>query len=98
MLVKVMDGSRMVIAICDKNLFGKKFEEGKKQLDLTGDFFKGEEMTVEEVKEVMKTGRVEDASFNIVGTKSCGLAKKMGLIVDSGIKVISGVPCSLVLF
>ena len=47
MIVKIhkMPDGRSVIAVCDSNLLGKKFEEKNLQLDLTADFYKGSEKT-----------------------------------------------------
>ena len=97
MLVKIHNTYRMVVAICDTNLVGKKFEEGERQLDLTGNFFKGEEKTEEEIKKIIKDLKIEDASFNIVGKDSCRLAKEIGLINEEGINKIQGVPVAMVL-
>jgi hypothetical protein len=97
MLVKLHKSYRLIVAICDKELIGKKFFEGEMQLDLTGGFFKGEEKTPEEVQEIILDAVREDASFNIVGKKSCELAKKMGLVKSSGIRKIQGIPIALIL-
>lgn len=94
MLVKIHSAYRDVIAICDKALIGKRFESNdrKMQLDLTGNFFKGEEKTRQEVENIIRIGMREDAVFNIVGPRSCELAKELGLIDEKGIKTIEGVP------
>jgi uncharacterized protein len=97
MLVKIHKGTRMIVAICDSDLFGKKFEEGNKQLDLTTGFFEGDEMTVEEVKEVVRDCSMEDACFNVVGKESVGICKELGLIKEEGVIEIDGVPLGLIL-
>jgi hypothetical protein len=97
MLVKIHNSCRIIAAICDKELFGKKFEEGNKQIDLTTTFFKGEEKTEQEVQEIIEDLRREDATFNIVGRKACRIAKQAGLIDDNSILFIEGVPIGLVL-
>ncbi len=96
-LVKIHQAYRYIVAVCDSDLIDKKFEDGNKQLDLTGNFFKGEEKTEEEVGEIILDMQLEDATFNIVGKKSCELAKKQGLISEGGIIHIGGVPIALVL-
>lgn len=97
MLVKIHDAYRKIIAICDSGLIGKKFEEGNRQLDLTGGFFEGDEKTQEEVKEIIEFGKNEDATFNIVGKEACRLCKEAELIKDEGIIEIGGVHVALVL-
>lgn len=101
MLVNVHSGSRMVVAVCDSNLFGRKFEDNVNgedlQLDLTGKFFEGEKKTEEEVEEIIQDALREDASFNFVGENSCKIAKRINVIKEEGIIKISGIPVALVL-
>jgi hypothetical protein len=97
MLIKIHKSYRNVIAICDSNLLGKKFEEGKKQIDLTGEFFNGEEKSELDILEIIKDASTEDATFNIVGEKAVQLALKAGIIDKKGIKKIQGIPIALTL-
>ena len=46
--VKIYNSYRIVVALCDSNLIGKKFEEGKRQLHLRENFYKEREVTKEE--------------------------------------------------
>ena len=85
-LKKHLDKQGLVVAVCDSDLIGKKFVEGKKQLDLTSDFYKGEEMQEKRVEELMKVARVG----NIVGKKSVALAKGLGLVEN--IIIIADIP------
>ncbi len=97
MLVKIHKSYRTLVAICDSEIIGKKFEEGIMQIDLTGEFFKGDKKSESEVLEIIRDSVMEDATFNIVGEKACSLALKTGIIEKKGIKRISGVPVALVL-
>ena len=97
MLVKIHDSCRMVVAICDKELINQKFEDKEKQIDLTTDFFKGEQKNEQEVEEIMRDMKLEDATFNIVGKKSCRIAKEVGIIDEDFIFYILGIPVGLVL-
>ena len=97
MLIKIHESCRLTIAICDSDLIDKKFEEGIKQLDLTGSFFKGEEKTEQEATEIIEDSQKEDATFNIVGKQSCDLALKLGIVEKSGIITIQDIPIALVL-
>ncbi len=87
----------MIIALCDTNLLGRKFEEGQKQLDLSGTFFRGEEKTRGEVVEVLEDTKMEDATYNIVGQESCDLAKELKIISSKDIFYIGGVPLAVAL-
>lgn len=96
-LLKVHDSYRWTVAICDKEIFGKILIEGNRQLDVSGQFFSGKEMDKEEVKNEVWRCSLEDANFNIVGERSIKLAKELGLIDDSGVGLIQGIPFALVL-
>lgn len=97
MFVKVHKSYRTVVAVCDSKLLGKKFEEGIKQLDIRESFYKGEEKSFDELVELFKFQKAEDATFNIVGKDSIRAAKKARLISDEGIKYIEKIPYTLVL-
>ena len=97
MLIKIHKSYRLVVAICDSDLLGKRLEEGDKQLDMTGNFFKGDEKTKEELKEIIEDCVREDATFFIVGNESVSVCKEVGLVINEGVKEISGVPVALTL-
>jgi len=97
MLIKLHKSYRDVVSICDSELLGKKFEQGNLQLDLTGEFFKGEEKSENETLKFMKDASTEDASFNLVGKKATDLALKAGIISKEGIKKVKGIPFALTL-
>ena len=90
MIVKIhrtQDG-RKVVAICDSDLIGKKFEEGKLQLDLNSSFYKGEEMGEERVIELVKGSCI----INMVGKKSMEFALKLGVVDKKDIIKIKNIP------
>lgn len=95
--VNIIKSYRDVVAVCDSDLIGKRFEEGKFQLDVKENFFLGKETNDEEVGEIIRKMVQEDATFNIVGENSVILALKEGIIKEEGIKKIQGIPFALVL-
>jgi len=99
--VKIHKSYRTIVAACDSDLIGKKFEEdfekGTKQLDIRENFYKNEELSHEKAVELMKFQAREDATFNIVGKESVKVAKEAGIINDNGIGKIDNVPYALVL-
>jgi hypothetical protein len=97
MIVNVIKSYRDVVAICDKDILGKKFEEGKFQLDIKESFFKGKDESEEKAIEIMKNMSGEDATFNIVGEESINAALKAGVIFKESIGRIKGIPFALVL-
>ncbi len=96
-IIKAHKSYREVVAVCDSDLLGKKFLEGERVLDLTGQFFEGDEFSFEEALEKIKFYVREDATFNIVGEDSVGLCLKVGIISEEGVLRVDGVPFALVL-
>jgi len=97
MYVNVIKSYRDVVAICDSELIGKKFEEGELQLDVKESFYKGEQVDEEKLLNIIDFHKQEDATFNIVGEKSINLALKEGIIQEEAIKKIQGIPYVFVL-
>ena len=107
MFVNIIKSYRDVIAICDAELLGKKFEQPSdsnpkiiQQLDVKENFYKGNsgKLAAEsEVMEIIQSFKREDATFNIVGKKSVGCALKSGLITEKSVSSVQGVPYALVL-
>lgn len=97
MLVKIHKSYRDVVAVCDTELLGKKFEEGIKQLDVRENFYNGDKKTAQELVDFLIDMAMEDATFNIVGPKSIECALKAGIIAKEGIGHVQGIPFALML-
>ena len=97
MLIKIHKAYRQVVAICDSEILGKTFEQGKAILDVRESFYNGEEKTEQEITEIMRDLAREDATFNITGKQAVKAAVKAGIIAEEGIKHIQGIPYALVL-
>lgn len=111
-LIKVHESYRLVVAVCDKDVFGRKLsdanasvEDGRRKtedgfgrvLDVSGDFFKGEAFSLESARdEIVRLAR-EDATFNFVGKDSVDLAVDIGIVKSEGVMEIDGVLVALVL-
>lgn len=80
--------NKKLVAVCDSDLLGKKLEEKDTQLDLTGDFYKGEEVSEAQFMEMVKGAY----TVNIVGKEAVELGIKNGLIKKESIITISGIP------
>jgi len=93
--VKIHRSYRTVVAICDSEIIGKKFEEGSKQLDLRENFFKDEIVDEQRLVKIIQMQLVEDATFNIVGKNSVNIALETGAINQSGVSEIAGIPFAL---
>ena len=97
MLIKIIKSQRDIVAVCDSDLIGKRFEEGKLNIDVKENFFLGEEVDEEKAIEIMEKMAGEDATFYIVGEKSIKAALEARVIDEEGIIKIQGIPVSLVL-
>jgi len=95
--IRIHKSYRNVVAICDKEILGKKFEEGKKQLDIRESFYKDKELTKEQAMQELKKMKIEDSTFNIVGKDSIKLALEAQIIKKSDISYVNGVPFALFL-
>ena len=95
MYIKIHESYRTVVAICDSDLVGKTFEEGKRFLDIKESFYKGEEKTEEQIEKIMRDLFKEDSTFNIVGEQATKTALKVGIISEEGILNIQGIPYAL---
>ncbi len=93
--------TRDVVAICDSELIEQCFEQEQMQLWVKENFYKSkpeqEPASKQEIIEVMKDMKIEDATFNIVGEKSVALALELGLISEEEISEIQGIKFALVL-
>ena len=77
-----------VVAICDKELVGKVFEDEKRCLNVNGRFYKGELMNKTEVLDIMRNA----VNLNLVGKETISLALKEDLINKEEIILIAGIP------
>lgn len=97
-VAKIHRAYRSVVAVCDADIVGKYFEEGKYQLDLRENFFKDTEITYAESVKLFKDQIKEDATFNIVGHKSIQAAIDAGIITKDSVNYIAKIPFTLILF
>ncbi|MFZ8801011.1 MAG: DUF424 family protein [Candidatus Nanopusillus sp.] len=89
---KYRDSHGYVLVLCDKNLYGKKFEEGEFVLELN-EFFNGEE------KEMIDEKDFEDIYFiYAVGEESINILKEKKIIDEKDIKRIAGIPYTFVIY
>lgn len=97
MFVNIIRSTRDVVAVCDNDLIGEKFEEGDIQLDVKEDFYRGEEVSYERAVEIMRDMSKEDATFNIVGEEAIEAAIDAGIIDEGAVRKVEGVSFALVL-
>ncbi|MBI2664793.1 DUF424 domain-containing protein [Candidatus Woesearchaeota archaeon] len=79
---------KKIVAACDSDLLGKKFEEGDLQLDLTGEFYKGQEVNEQQLTEILKGA----FTANFVGREAVEFAIKKGIIQKEKVLTVAGIP------
>ncbi len=79
-----------VIAVCDKELIGKVFEEEDKYLDLDTHkgFYMGEQTDEHNVRKILG----DFQSVNLVGNRSVGVALELGMISEEDVMYIKETP------
>ncbi len=95
--LKIHRSYRTIVAICDSNLIGKKFEQDIRQLDCRENFYKDQEVNEDEAIKIIQQQVNEDATFNIVGKESIQAAIKAGLTTEQDIDKIQDIPFVLTL-
>lgn len=96
MIVKVhktFDGKK-IISICDKEVIGKIFYEKNMQLDLRSDFYRGEEETEDDARNLVRDSYI----LNVVGKRSVGFCLKQGWISEKNIIKVKNVPHAQCIF
>jgi len=78
----------MIVAVCDCNILGKKFKEGKLVLKLDESFYKGEKVGDNDVKEALTCATIA----NIAGERSIACAVECGCIEPDTVIYIDGIP------
>ncbi|MBT4935395.1 DUF424 family protein [Candidatus Woesearchaeota archaeon] len=78
----------ILVVITDKDILGKKFMEGKVQLDLTKEFYKGEEMDEKDVITLCEKAR----DLHLTGKHAVALGINQNLIDPQNILYVQKVP------
>jgi hypothetical protein len=81
-------GTEILIGACDEKLIGKKFSEGKFQIDVRKDFYDGERINAEKLKRYLENATIA----NLVGEETVRCAIEIGLVDPSCVIKIKGVP------
>ena len=86
---------KKIITIVDSQLIGKHFEQGRRQLDMASNFYKGEEMPESKIKQIVPSAYI----VHIVGKESIAFAQREH-IIGKGMKMITiaGIPHAEIVF
>lgn len=78
----------VVLAACDDKLVGKTLKEGKISVHINPDFYRGEKVDKEGLKNMLK----EADNINLFGEETVKVAVELGLADEGSILRINGVP------
>jgi uncharacterized protein len=81
-------GDDLVVGACDEHLLGKKFRDGKLQIDVAKHFYDGERVDVKTLKKFLLDATIA----NLVGKETVKCAMDLGLVDPSYVLKIKGVP------
>ena len=81
-------GNDILIGACDKELIGKKFVDGKLQIDVTKEFYGGRIIPIETLIQYLKEATIA----NLVGKNAVKCAIKIGLVDPKCVLKIRGIP------
>jgi len=81
-------GVDLLVAACDEPLLGRKLKEGQLRLDVSAEFYGGDQGA-----EDMLLSRLTTATMaNLVGQEVCRIAAEHGFIDEDCVMTIEGVP------
>jgi len=81
-------GQEFLVAICDKELLGKTFENEKLRLEVKKEFYGGEIIDKKEASEFLTRATIA----NMVGEEIISLAIELGIIDKENIIKIENIP------
>ncbi|HSD57183.1 MAG TPA: DUF424 family protein [Methanotrichaceae archaeon] len=83
-------GAEVLVAVCDCDLLGKKFAEGRLRVEVNKDFFGEEKASPEEVEAALKKATIA----NFVGCCAVEQAIQLGYVERENVLCIDGVLCA----
>lgn len=81
-------GNNVLLSICDAEILGRTLREGKIVFQVTEEFYKGEEVDVEEAVSMIETSTI----VNMIGKNVVQKAVEKGYVHPEAILNIDGVP------
>jgi hypothetical protein len=83
-------GAEVLAAICDSDLVGKRFAEGRLHIEVTAEFFGEEKVSPEEVEAALKDATIA----NFVGCCAVEHAIALGYVDRGNVLCIDGILCA----
>ncbi|MBD3164019.1 DUF424 family protein [Candidatus Woesearchaeota archaeon] len=90
---KHLSGKKLILAVCDDALLGKRFSQDNLQVDLASEFYNGSHMGQDMLLSLINKAYI----INAVGEETISMLKNIGLITEDNIIRISGMPVANIL-
>ncbi|MBN1281286.1 MAG: DUF424 family protein [Candidatus Thermoplasmatota archaeon] len=81
-------GDDLIVGACDEQLLGKKFRDGKLQIDVVKHFYEGERVDAKTLEKFLQDATIA----NLVGKETVKCAVDLGFVDPTCILKIKGVP------
>ena len=81
-------GTEIIVAVCDKDILGKKLKHGNVNVVISEGFYKGDIASEEQVIAALVNAR----TANLFGERTVACAIKCGAVDPECVVIISGVP------
>ena len=81
-------GEKEILAVCDEDIVGKKFEQGDLCIEISEVFYKDKKVNRKELESLLKYY----GDINIVGKQSIKITLELGIIEKESIIQIKGIP------
>jgi len=81
-------GKDLLVGACDEKLLGKRFKEGKFQIEIKKEFYGGKRVTREVLKSYLEGATIA----NLVGKETIKCAIEAGIIDPACVIKIKGIP------
>ncbi len=82
------DAKGVLVAVCDWDVIGQTFRQGKLKLEVKSEFYKGSPAAIPDAIQAVNTADVA----NLVGEKIVEAAIREGLVDSAAVVRISGIP------
>lgn len=83
-------GAEVLVAVCDSDLVGKRFTEGRLHVDVSKDFFGEERTSSEELEAALRSATIA----NFVGCCAVEQAIRLGYVERENVLCIDGILCA----
>ncbi|MDQ6723019.1 MAG: DUF424 family protein [Thermoproteota archaeon] len=87
-LRKIKYQETQIINICDLNILGKEINQGDFTINISREYYYGEEISNEEAKKLLNSSSI----INLAGKDIVNLALSLKLAKENSVKIVENIP------